>query len=79
VGTARGLNLDARQHVPVVGGAAAGAGLGNHGPVHALTPDDLADHTTLAQWIGEPIPLDLSVLDPPGINQGIARCGKCDF
>ena len=43
--------------------------------VHPLTDDDLADHTTLAQWIGEPLELDLSVLDPPGINQGVARFG----
>ena len=47
--------------------------------VHPLTDDDLADHTSLAHWIGEPIPLDLSVLDPPGMNQGIARFGKSDF
>jgi aromatic ring-cleaving dioxygenase len=47
--------------------------------VHPLTDDDLADHTTLAQWIGEPLPLDESVLDPPGMNQGIARFGKVEF
>jgi len=47
--------------------------------VHPLTLDDIADHTTLAQWIGDPIALDLSPLDPPGINQGIARFGKSDF
>lgn len=47
--------------------------------VHPLTDDDLADHTTLAQWIGEPLPLDESVLDPPGHNQGIARFGKVEF
>lgn len=47
--------------------------------VHPLTDDDLADHTSLAQWIGEPVPLDLSVLDPPGRNQGVARFGKADF
>jgi DOPA 4,5-dioxygenase len=47
--------------------------------VHPLTPDDLADHTTLAQWIGEPLPLDLSVLDPPGVNQGLARFGTTDL
>jgi aromatic ring-cleaving dioxygenase len=46
--------------------------------VHPLTDDDLADHTTLAQWIGDPLPLDQSVLDPPGRNQGIARFGKSD-
>ena len=47
--------------------------------VHPLTDDDLADHTSLGQWIGEPLPLDLSVLDPPGRNQGVARFGKSDF
>ena len=47
--------------------------------VHPLTDDDLADHTSLATWIGEPLPLDQSVLDPPGMNQGIARFGKSDF
>ena len=48
--------------------------------VHPLTDDDLADHTTLGQWIGgAPLPLDLSVLDPPGMNQGVARFGKSDF
>jgi aromatic ring-cleaving dioxygenase len=47
--------------------------------VHPLTDDDLADHTTLAHWIGEPLELDLGVLDPPGHNQGVARFGKSDF
>lgn len=47
--------------------------------VHPLTHDDLADHTHLGRWIGAPINLDLSVLDPPGINQGFARFGKTDF
>lgn len=47
--------------------------------VHPLTDDDLADHTTLARWIGEPLSLDASVLDPPGHNQGVARFGKSDF
>lgn len=48
--------------------------------VHPLTDDDLADHTTLGQWLGgEPLPLDLSVLDPPGMNKGVARFGKSDF
>ncbi len=46
--------------------------------VHPLTDDDLADHTRLAQWLGPPIALDLSVLDPPGINQGLARFGRID-
>ena len=47
--------------------------------IHPLTDDDLADHTTLAQWIGAPEPLDESVLDPPGHNQGLARFGKVEF
>jgi DOPA 4,5-dioxygenase len=48
--------------------------------VHPLTDDDLADHTSLGQWIGGgPLDLDLTTLDPPGLNQGIARFGKTDF
>ena len=47
--------------------------------VHPLTDDDLADHTNLAFWIGEPVELDVSVLDPPGHNQGVERFGKSDF
>ena len=47
--------------------------------VHPLTDDDLADHTRLAHWIGEPLALDESTLDPPGHNQGVARFGKSDF
>jgi len=47
--------------------------------VHPLTDDDLADHTSLGVWVGEPLALNLSVLDPPGMNQGIARFGKSDF
>ena len=47
--------------------------------VHPLTDDDQADHTSLGRWIGKPVDLDLSVLDPPGMNQGVARFGKSDF
>ena len=47
--------------------------------VHPLTDDDLADHTSLGQWFGEPLELDLTVLDPPGRNQGVPRFGKTDF
>ena len=47
--------------------------------VHPLTDDDLADHTTSAHWIGEPLELDVTTLDPPGHNQGVARFGKTDF
>ena len=47
--------------------------------IHPLTDDDLADHTISARWIGEPLDLDLAVLDPPGANKGTARFGKTDF
>ena len=47
--------------------------------VHPLTLDDLADHTTLGQWIGDPVALDLTTLDPPGLNQGVPRFGLSDF
>ncbi len=57
--------------------AIRGAGL--RALVHPLTDDDLADHTTLGRWIGEPVDLDLTVLDPPGVNQGVERFGKSDF
>ena len=52
---------------------------GHRALVHPLTNDDMADHTSLATWIGEPIDLDLSTLDPPGMNQGVPRFGKTDF
>ena len=55
------------------------AGSGLTALVHPLTQDDLADHTTLGQWIGEPVALDLTALDPPGVNQGIQRFGVSDF
>jgi DOPA 4,5-dioxygenase len=29
--------------------------------VHGLTGDDLADHTRHAAWLGEELPLDLSM------------------
>lgn len=47
--------------------------------VHPLTDDDLADHTSLAHWIGTPVELDLTTLDPPGKNKGVARFAKSDF
>lgn len=47
--------------------------------VHPLTDNDLADHTSLAHWIGGPLTLDLTVLDPPGTNQGMPRFGRTDF
>ena len=47
--------------------------------VHPLTDDDLADHTSLAHWVGAPLDLDLSVMDPPGKNQGVPRFGRRDF
>jgi aromatic ring-cleaving dioxygenase len=63
--------------LPMVIAAIESAGL--RALVHPLTDNDLADHTTLARWIGEPLELDLSVLDPPGMNQGVPRFGKSDF
>ena len=47
--------------------------------VHPLTDDDLADHTTHARWLGTPVALDVTTLDPPGRNQGIPRFGITDF
>lgn len=47
--------------------------------VHQLTDDDLADRTSEAMWISEPLPPDLAVMDPPGTNQGFASCGNSDF
>ena len=47
--------------------------------VHPLTDDDLADHTLLGRWIGEPLELDLTTLDPRGHNKGVARFGITDF
>jgi len=66
-----------RKALPVMLERIKGSGL--RALVHQLTDDDLADHTSQALWIGEPLPLELSVLDPPGMNQGIARFGKSDF
>ncbi len=31
--------------------------------IHALTGDDLEDHTKYASWLGEVVPLNLSVFD----------------
>ncbi len=69
-------------HFPASARAAVAEEIGKTGLralIHPLTDDDLADHTTLAHWIGEPLDLDVSVLDPPGMNQGMARFGKSDF
>ena len=63
--------------VPAVVSAIEGSGL--RALVHPLTDGDLADHTSLARWIGEPVELDVTVLDPPGVNQGVERFGKSDF
>jgi aromatic ring-cleaving dioxygenase len=69
-------------HFPVSSRAAMIAAIEESGLralVHPLTDDDLADHTRLAHWIGEPLELDLSVLDPRGANKGVVRYGKTDF
>jgi aromatic ring-cleaving dioxygenase len=63
--------------VPTIEGILRDSGL--TALIHPLTHDDLADHTHLGHWIGTPINLDLTVLDPPGVNQGFARFGKTDF
>ena len=66
----------ARHRAAVV---AAIEGTGLRALVHPLTDDDLADHTSLAHWIGAPVDLDVTVLDPPGVNQGLPRFGRSDF
>lgn len=63
--------------LPAVRAAVLAAGV--RALLHPLTDDDLADHTSLADWIGEPLPMDLSTLDPPGMNQGVPRFGLRDF
>lgn len=63
--------------VPELTGALQDSGL--RVLIHPLTLDDLADHTTHARWLGEPIDLDTSTLDPPGVNQGLPRFGISDF
>ena len=65
------------QNVPLVVAAIEATGL--RALVHPLTHDDLADHTTHARWLGEPLLLDVAALDPPGRNQGIPRFGITDF
>lgn len=47
--------------------------------VHPLTENDLDDHTAHATWINGAVSLNVSVLDPPGCNQAIARYGRSDF
>jgi DOPA 4,5-dioxygenase len=70
------IHFPGRSFAAVVAAIAAS---GLRALVHPLTDDDLADHTSLAQWIGEPVALDLATLDPPGRNQGVTRFGKSDF
>ena len=69
-------------HFPASAGASVARTIeetGLRALIHPLTDDDLADHTSLAHWIGTPVELDVSVLDPPGENQGVDRFGKSDF
>jgi DOPA 4,5-dioxygenase len=66
-----------KQLLPFVAAELARSGL--RVLIHPLTLDDLGDHTHLRRWIGQPVELDLTVLDPPGVNQGLARFGRSDF
>jgi DOPA 4,5-dioxygenase len=66
-----------RQSLDTVIAKIRGSGL--RALVHPLTDDDMADHTSLATLLGEPVKLDLTTLDPPGMNQGVPRFGKTDF
>ena len=34
--------------------------------VHPLGRNEVEDHSTHAMWLGQPFPLDLSILDPKG-------------
>jgi DOPA 4,5-dioxygenase len=43
--------------------------------IHPLT-DDVSPTTQHTDTVGEPLDLDVSVLDPPGINRGVARLGR---
>jgi len=70
------VHFRARDHDAIVAQIVA---TGLRALVHPLTQDDMADHTSLAEWIGEPLDLDVSVLDPVGHNQGIPRFGTRDF
>src|SRR3546814_20933997 len=47
--------------------------------VHPLTDDDLAAHTSPSPWIGDPVEPDVTDLDPPGANKGVARFGVSGF
>src|SRR3546814_18894391 len=47
--------------------------------VHPLTDDDHDDPTSLPHWIGDPAELDVTVIDPPGAKQGVARFGVLVF
>jgi len=70
------IHFPQRTLVPVIDAIEAS---GLRALIHPLTDDDVADHTTLARWIGAPLELDISVLDPPGFNKGVARFGSSDF
>ena len=41
--------------------------------VHALSDDDIGDHTERARWLGKVLSLDLTKLDPPGKNKALLR------
>ena len=66
-----------REALPTLRSVIAASGL--TALIHPVTADDLADHTASAEWIGSPLPLDLTTLDPPGQNRAVARFGKQGF
>lgn len=44
--------------------------------VHPVSPNDLEDHFQDAIWLGTPLSLDATKLDPPGMNKAFARLKK---
>lgn len=44
--------------------------------VHPVTPNDHEDHFDDAIWLGEPVVLDATRLDPPGMNKAFFRLGN---
>lgn len=47
--------------------------------VHPVTPNDHDDHFQSAIWLGSPVDLDGTQLDPPGQNKAFARLSQSSF